>query len=76
MGELPQAERDYQLSRPNEFACPGMNAFTIAGMVIISSAVGLRFLARKAAKLEWKADDYTLLVGLVSLHFPKMRCPL
>ena len=76
MAELPQAEKDHQLSRADEFACPGLNAFTITGMVIISTAVVLRFLARKAAKLEWKADDYTLLVGLVSLYFPAMRCPL
>lgn len=65
MAELPQAEKDHQLGRPNEYACPGLNAFTITGMVIISLAVTLRFYSRKLAKLEWKADDYTLLVGLV-----------
>ena len=66
MAEIPQAEKDKQLSDPNGFACSGMNAFTITGMVIITCAVSLRFWSRRVAKLDWKADDYTLLVGLVS----------
>ena len=65
-GPLDQAEVQRQLARPNEYSCPGLASFTIAGIAIISLAVFLRFWSRKIAKAAWTADDWTILIAWVS----------
>ena len=62
---LSQADIDYQLAHAGDFNCSGLNTFTITLMIIVSTAVGLRLLARKIAKIDWKSDDYTLIAGWV-----------
>lgn len=63
----PEQQRKlaYQKAHPGEFSCPGLNAFTITFMVIITAAVCSRFWSRKLARIPLKADDYLLLVALV-----------
>ena len=39
---IPQKVVDYQLSHHDDFNCEGMQAFTIAGMIIVTMAVVLR----------------------------------
>ena len=63
--DVPQEEVDYQMARAEEFSMKGLSAFIIAGMSIITFAVVLRLWSRRVAKIEWKSDDYTLIVALV-----------
>ena len=65
MSTLPQKEIDHEMANRNEFGCVGLNTFTIAGMIIITVTVVMRMWSRKIAKIPWKSDDYTLVVGLV-----------
>ena len=65
--EVPQSVIDYQLARKDEFSASGLIPFLIAGISICAVAVALRLWARRTAKLDLKADDWTLLVALVGL---------
>ena len=63
--QIPPEVKAYQLARPNEYSSHGLKAFLIAGMAICTVSVGLRFYARRTARLGYRADDWTLLVALV-----------
>ena len=67
--KLPQSEIDYQLARPHESNCVGLPTYVIVFLSIVTVAVALRLWARSIAKVPWKSDDYTLLVGWVSLPY-------
>ena len=69
---LSQAEVDYQLAHAGDFSCEGLNTLTIILMVIVTMAVALRLWSRKIAKIEWKSDDYTLVLGWVEIPFPSI----
>lgn len=62
---LTKEQVDYQLANAGAFNCEGLNTFTITLMCIVTVAVFLRLWSRKIAKIEWKADDYTLVLGWV-----------
>lgn len=63
---LSQADVDFQIAHAGDFNCEGLNAFTIASMVIVTIAVIMRLWSRKIERIEWRSDDYTLIAGLVS----------
>ena len=63
-----QAEKDYQLSRPNETSVGGLTEYRIATLVIVEIAVLLRMVGRRQQKIPLRADDYILLVSAVCLR--------
>lgn len=71
MAEIPQHEKDYQLSHASEFNSVGVTTFVPIGMVIVGVAVGLRLWARKISHIPWMSDDYTLIAGFVSLFLSR-----
>ena len=64
---LTKEQVDYQVAHAAGFNCEGLNTFTITLMSIVTLAVALRLWSRKVARVGWKADDYTLTAGWVSL---------
>ena len=63
-----QRKLNYEKAHPTEFGCSGLITFTIIGIVLITIAVCLRIWSRKLARIELRADDYLLIVALVSPH--------
>ncbi|KAI9679926.1 MAG: hypothetical protein M1817_004941 [Caeruleum heppii] len=61
---LTEAEIEAGRTRPTEYSCEGLAAFLICGMVLSSIAVTLRLWSRKLRKMEWAADDYTIIIAL------------
>ena len=70
--KLTQAEKDYQLSRPNETSVGGLTAYRLSTLVIVCVAVLLRMWGRRLQKIRLRADDYILLVAAVS-HYPLLQ---
>ena len=65
-----QAEKDYQLSRPNETSTHGLTEYRLTTLVIVELAVLLRMYGRKKQKIALRADDYILLVSAVFSFYP------
>lgn len=63
---LSQADIDYQLAHAGDFNCEGLNTLTLTLVVVVTVALLLRMWSRRLAKIELKADDYTLIAGWVS----------
>ena len=70
---LSQQAINYQLAHAVDFNCTGLNTFTILLMVVVTTAVALRLWSRKVARIEFKADDYTLVLGWVRVPLPSTR---
>ena len=68
--EIPEEEKQRQLARAGEYSQEGLPEFIIAGMVIITAALGLRLWSRSMVKIDLKSDDYTLIVAWVSIACP------
>ena len=68
--EIPEEEKQRQLARAGEYSQEGLPEFIIAGMVIITAALGLRLWSRRMVKIDLKSDDYTLIVAWVSIACP------
>ena len=64
--DIPREEMDFQMARKEEYSLGNLSAFIIASLVIVTFAVCLRLWARKMAKIQWRSDDCTLIVALVS----------
>lgn len=69
--KLTQAEKDYQLARPDETSVVGLTAYRISTLVIACVALGLRLWGRRLQKIRLRADDYILIVAAVS-SFPRL----
>ena len=68
--EIPEEEKQRQLSRAGEYSQEGLPEFIIAGIVIMTCALGLRLWSRRMVKIDLKSDDYTLIVAWVSTSSP------
>ena len=66
---LSPSDVHYQIAHAGDFNCEGLNTFTIAFMIVVTVAVCLRLWSRRIESIEWRSDDYTLIAGLVRLHF-------
>ena len=64
-------ERAYQLAHPEQTSTRGLEAYHIAGICVIETAVALRLWGKKLQRLEMKLDDYLLIICAVSIPF----CP-
>ena len=63
--KLPPKEVQRQLSHKDEFNAGGLAPFLITIQIVSTIAVGMRFWARRMAKVSLRSDDYTLLAALV-----------
>ena len=72
--KLTQAEKDYQLARPNEVWTDGLTAYRIAFLCVAEICVILRMVGRRVQKITLRADDYTLIVAGVRLSLPYELC--
>ncbi|KAG8527322.1 uncharacterized protein KY384_007474 [Bacidia gigantensis] len=61
--QLTQAERDYQLARPNENWAHGLSTYRIIITVIVELAIVLRMWGRRLQKIALRADDYVLILA-------------
>ena len=66
MAETLANHKQYQLEHINDDKTPTIVAVYSLGYVLAVSAVGLRFLSRKVSDLPLLADDWVILVALVS----------
>ena len=71
--EYTQAERDYQLARPNETSVAGLTAYRITTLIVVEIAVIIRlWVRRRFQRIPFKSDDYTLIVSAVRT-FARLR---
>ena len=66
----------------SDVSVPGINTQykvivgTVTGVIIANTAVVLRLLARRAAKLRLRLDDFFICCALVSLFRAVVRSPI
>lgn len=65
MAKIPQAEKDYQFARRDEYSAHSLKEYLIIGLCVVTAAVALGFWARRRAQIELKSDDWTLLVAWI-----------
>ena len=65
---IPTAELDYQLRHIHDSRVPEIVASLAVCLPAAYIAVVLRFASRRIGKIPLKADDWWLVVGLVSRH--------
>ena len=72
---IPSAALDYQLLHIHDSRVPEIVATLAVCLPAAYIAVVLRFASRRIGKIPWKADDWWLVVGLVSryLHLEPPR---
>ena len=72
---IPSAALDYQLLHMNDSRVPEIVASLAVCLPAACIAVVLRLASRRIGKIPWKADDWWLVVGLVSryLHLEPLR---
>lgn len=70
MASLPPAEIQYQLVHQNENRSADIIAANTIMLVAAYIAVGLRFMSRRLMHATLGADDWMMVVGLVS---PELR---
>lgn len=66
MAQTEANHHQYQLDHIDENKTPTTVAVYSLGYVLAVSAVGLRFLSRRVSNLPYLADDWVILVALVS----------
>ena len=66
MAQPSPGEIQYQLSHINDNKSGQMLSSQICGMVIASIAVALRLVSRRVGRVPILADDFVLVVALVS----------
>ena len=64
----PSAASDYQRLHIHDSRIPEIVVSLALCLSAAYVAVVLRFISRRIAKIAWKADDWWLVVGLVSRH--------
>ena len=64
----PPAALDYQRLHIRDSRVPGLVVSLALCLLAAYVAVVLRFISRQIGKTAWKADDWWLIVGLVSRH--------
>ena len=70
MASLPPAEIQYQLAHRNENRVADIITANTIMLVAAYIAVGLRFMSRRLMHATLDADDWMMVVGLVS---PELR---
>ena len=69
---LPPAEAQYQLDHVHESRFQAIASSQIACLIIAFIAIILRFVSRRLSKTPIKADDWMIVVALVSIRLQKV----
>ena len=64
---LPPKEAEYQLAHVNDNKRGTLAATYIVCVPVLFLAVVMRFVSRRIGRIEYRADDWTMVVGLVSI---------
>ena len=65
---IPSAASDYQRLHIHDSRLPEIIVSLAVCLPAANIAVILRFISRRVGRIPWKADDWWLVVGLVSLY--------
>ena len=68
------AASDYQLLNIHDSRVPEIVVPLAVCLPAAYISVVLRFVSRRIGKIPWRADDWWLVVGLVSRHLHFDRC--